>query len=625
MAAVAPPAPRRPRPGSPERPVNARMYRGMWLALGVPLLLAAFSVSRPAPLPAAFPPAFDGASAATLATELARFHPERLPGSPGALAAAEWFRGQLRPYGLNVRTETFAADVPGRGEVEFQNLVATVRGRTDRRIVVMADRDNLGLGPGADDNASGTAALIVLARSYATPTEREDERFGPAHTIVFLSTDGGALGSVGAREYAETEGGRVDAVINLDTIGGTGSPSLQIAGDRLRSTAPTLVRTAAARILDQTGSLPRRPSSLRQLIDLAFPYTLYGQGPFVGRGIPAITLTAGGDVPPAPESDVPLAGRFPTQRLGQIGRAAQTLLGSIDEGIETGRGGSPFLYFGPRLVRGWALQLVLVGALLPFLAAAVDLFALCRRRRIALAPALRSYRSRLLFWAFVGLAFAVFAWLGAWPKGEAIPIPPTSEIAGRWPLGALAGIAVLSGIAWLVARDRLIPRRLVSREEELAGHTAALLVLALISLLVVATNGFALIFLLPSLHAWIWLPHVRDRPFWVRLPIFAAGFAGPALLLWSFGVRFGFGLDAPAYLMQLAALGTVPLPLLALFLAWLAAAGQLGALAVGRYAPYPGREEGRRFGPLRQLVRAVLLMIVRRRAESRAEEQALGG
>jgi hypothetical protein len=600
------------------------MYRGMWLVLGVPLLLAAFSVSRPAALPAQFPPAFDGASAATLATEFARFHPERLPGSPGATAAAEWFREQLTPYGLNVRAQPFTARVPGRGEVEAQNLVATVRGRTDRRIVVMADRDNLGLGPGADDNASGTAALIVLARSYATPTESEDERFGPAHTIDFLSTDGGALGSLGARHYAETEGERVDAVINLDTIGGTGSPGLQFAGDRLRSTSPTLVRTAAVRILDQTGSLPRRPSSLRQLIDLAFPYTLYGQGPFVGRGIPAITLTAGGDVPPPPVADVP-GGRFPTQRLGQIGRAAQTLLGSIDEGIETGRGGSPFLYFGPRLVRGWALQLVLVAALLPFLAVAVDLFARCRRRRIALAPALRSYRSRLLFWAFVGLLFAVFAWLGAWPKGEAIPIPPASELAGHWPLGALAAIAVLAAVAWLVVRDRLLPRRPVSREEELAGHTAALLVLALIALLVVAINGFALIFLLPSLHAWIWLPQVRDRPFWVRLPIFAAGFAGPALLLWSFGVRFGFGLDAPAYLMQLAALGYVPLTLLALTFGWLAAASQTGALVVGRYAPYPDREERRRFGPIRQLVRAMLLKVVRRGAEPRRERQALGG
>jgi hypothetical protein len=596
----------------------------MWLALGVPLLLAAFSVSRPAALPAPFPPAFDGASAATLATEFARFHPERLPGSPGAAAAAKWFQDQLVPYGLNVRAQPFTARVPGYGTVRLQNLVATVRGRTDRRIVVMADRDNLGLGPGADDNASGTAALIVLARSYATPAEQEDDRFGPNHTIVFLSTDGGALGSLGARHYAATESERIDAVINLDTIGGTGSPSLQIAADRPRSTSPTLLRTATVRILDQTGTVARRPSSVRQLIDLAFPYTLYGQGPFVGRGIPAVTLTAGGDVPPPPESDVPQPGRFPTQRLSQMGRAAQTLLGSVDEGIETGSGGSPFLYFGPRVVQGWAVQLVLVGALLPFLAAAVDLFALCRRRRIQLAPALRSYRSRLLFWAFVGVAFAVFAWLGAWPTGDRIPIPPTNDVAGRWPLGAIAALALLAAIAWLVVRDRLIPRRFVSREEELAGHTAALLVLGLIALLVVATNAFALIFLLPSLHAWIWLPHVRDRPFWVRLPIFAAGFGGPALLLWSFGVRFGFGVDAPAYLAQLTALGHVPLPLLALFLAWVAVAGQLGALSVGRYAPYPGRDERRPFGPLRQLVRALLLAIVRRRTESRAAREALG-
>jgi hypothetical protein len=600
------------------------MYRGMWLVLGVPLLLAAFSVERPAALPAPFPPAFDAASAATLATELARFHPERFPGTPGAAAAAGWVDEQLTPYGLTVRSQRFTADVPGYGDVQLQNLVATVRGRSDRRIVVMADRDNLGLGPGADDNASGTAALIVLARSYATPTGREDERFGPAHTIVFLSTDGGALGSLGAEHYAATEAARIDAVINLDTIGGPGSPAIQIGGDRPRSTSPTLVRTAAVRILEQSGTLPRRPSALRQLLDFAFPYTLYGQGPFVGRGIAAVTLTAGNDLPPRPETDVPATG-FPTQRLGQLGRAAQTLLGSVDQGLETGPSGPPFLYFGPRLVQGWALQLVLVAALLPFLAAAVDLFARCRRRRIPLAPAMRSYRSRLLFWAFVGAAFTVFAALGAWPKGDTNPIPPATAAAGDWPLGALAALAVIAAAGWLVARDRLLPRRDVTLEEELAGHTAALLVLALVALLVIATNGFALILLLPSLHAWIWLPQIRDRPFPLRIAILAAGFAGPALLLWSFAVRYDLGFDAPAYLAQLAALGYIPFPLLALLVAWLAAAGQLAALAAGRYAPYPGPDERPRFGPLRQLVRALLLSVVRRRRAPAPARRALGG
>ncbi len=49
----------------------------------------------------------------------------------------------------------------------------------------------------------------------------------------------------------------------------------------------------------------------------------------------------------------------------------------------------------------------------------------------------------------------------------------------------------------------------VSPQEQLAGHTVALLALGVVALLVVATNPFALLFLLPALHAWLWLPQVR--------------------------------------------------------------------------------------------------------------------
>ncbi|MGZ8701407.1 MAG: hypothetical protein ACXWZY_03835, partial [Gaiellaceae bacterium] len=51
---------RRARPGSLQRPVNGRLYRGTWLLVGLPLLVAAFSVARPTPLPRAVLPAFDG-------------------------------------------------------------------------------------------------------------------------------------------------------------------------------------------------------------------------------------------------------------------------------------------------------------------------------------------------------------------------------------------------------------------------------------------------------------------------------------------------------------------------------------------------------------------------------------
>jgi hypothetical protein len=64
-------------------------------------------------------------------------------------------------------------------------------------------------------------------------------------------------------------------------------------------------------------------------------------------------------------------------------------------------------------------------------------------------------------------------------------------------------------------------------------------------------------------------------------------------------------------------------PLLALFLAWLAVAGQLSALAARRYSPYPSAEERPPRGPIRELIRTVLIAVERRRA-STSERRALG-
>ena len=233
-------------------------------------------------------------------------------------------------------------------------------------------------------------------------------------------------------------------MINLDAIAGPGPTRLQLAGDRPRSSGWTLVRTASARITEQTGRAPLRPSAARQLLDLAFPYSLYEQAPFVGRGVSALTITTQGDAPEPAEldSEARLQRLLANPRYAQLGAAAQTLIGSVDQGLEVTRGGPPYLYFGTRVVRGWAVQLVLVAALIPFLAVAVDLFAHCRRRRIPLGPAVRSYLSRLGFWLFVGLAFALVAKVGGWPQGDPLPIPPESAAAHVWPVGALVVLAV---------------------------------------------------------------------------------------------------------------------------------------------------------------------------------------
>jgi hypothetical protein len=257
---------------------------------------------------------------------------------------------------------------------------------------------------------------------------------------------------------------------------------------------------------------------------------------------------------------------------------------------------------------------VLVAMLLPFLAAAVDLFARCRRRRIAIVPAALSFRSRLAFWLWLGAVFGLLKLVGAWPGGAARPLSPESNAAGDWSRVGIGVLAVAGLGGWLVARERLLPRRRATAEEELAGHTAALLALAVVALLVVATNPFALVFVLPSLHAWLWLPQLRERQVWVRVGVLALGLLGPLALLWSFASRFGLGWDAPWYVSELYAVGYAPFTSLLIALAWAAAGAQLAALAVGRYAPYPSANERPRLGPFRRIVRSVVLGVRRRRA-----------
>jgi hypothetical protein len=617
---------RRARRGSLERPVSGRLYRGTWLLVGIPLLAAAFSVHKPNPLPApqpALPASFDGASATAQATELAQLYPDRAPGSAGASGAAEWFREQLAPYGLKVVSDRFRTEVPGMGERTLENQIVTVPGRSPSEIVVMAHRDDPGTGAGANDNASGIAALIQLARSYGSSVGAR--AVSPQHTLVFVATDGGAFGDLGARRFAKTQRGDVVAAIVLDRLGGTGPPRLVLAGLEPRLASPGFVETAAQLVLEQAGTRPAHPDALSQIVDLGFPYTLDEQGPLLAHGLPALALTSGGERPPSEFTDTPA--RLDRIRLGQLGQSAQQLLRSLDYGAELAPGTARYVYFGPRVLPGWAIELVLLAALLPFLLAAIDLFAHCRRRHIPLGPALRSYRSRAGYWLWAAVVFELFALLGVWPSAPAVPLPPDATPGTNWPVLGLLGLLILSALGWLVARQRLVPRRPATPTDELAGTTAALLALAVIALLVVATNPFALIFLLPSLHAWLWLPQVRTHPVWTRAAVLAAGFLGPLLLLGSLAFRYGLGFDAPWYLAELVAVGYVKLPAVLIGVGWLAAAAQVTALTSGRYAPYPSARERPPRGPLRETVRRTVRTVraARRRATDAAERKALEG
>src|SRR5262249_31912600 len=154
-----------------------------------------------------------------------------------------------------------------------------------------------------------------------------------------------------------------------------------------------------------------------------------------------------------------------------------------DQGVELAPGTTTFVWTGGRIVRGWAIALVLFALLVPYGVAVVDLFAHCRRRRIGLRGAAASLRSRIVLWLLAGAALYACDWLAAWPSGPAPPPDPAPTAAGDWPVLALIGLGAVSLAAWLIARQRLVPRRPIGNDEKLAGETVALIGLAVVSLL----------------------------------------------------------------------------------------------------------------------------------------------
>src|SRR5207247_10625550 len=140
---------------------------------------------------------------------------------------------RLGPYGVATTAGLWSQVLPGGRVAQLQNLTAVAPSQPPNAsvIVVMAHRDDTGAGPGANDNATGTAALIELARAYARPQTEAQAAVESQHTLIFLSTDGGAYGGLGAVRFATHSPLRkqIVAVVNLDPLAAPGPPPLALA------------------------------------------------------------------------------------------------------------------------------------------------------------------------------------------------------------------------------------------------------------------------------------------------------------------------------------------------------------------------------------------------------------
>ena len=122
------------------------------------------------------------------------------------MSLTEGRRGRMRPRLL----ESWAAwdTLPPDGRIKEANIVGVLPGSDpklrDEFVLVTAHYDHVGIGRpvdgdsiynGADDDASGTAALIWIAESLAAADTR------PARSIVFAAVTGEEMGLLGTRWY----------------------------------------------------------------------------------------------------------------------------------------------------------------------------------------------------------------------------------------------------------------------------------------------------------------------------------------------------------------------------------------------------------------------------------------
>ncbi|UCE90679.1 MAG: M20/M25/M40 family metallo-hydrolase [Pseudomonadota bacterium] len=165
--------------------------------------------------------------------------------------AADYIAGQFRTAGLQPGGDGgsyfqgWQADL-GKplGKAKLRNIIGVLPGSNPKwakqSVVVAAHYDHLGKGwpdvhkgdegkvhHGADDNASGVAVLLELARVMA-------QKAPPERTVVFVAFTGEEADRLGSRHYVrhapQYPADKVMAMLNLDTVGRLGKRNLLVLG-----------------------------------------------------------------------------------------------------------------------------------------------------------------------------------------------------------------------------------------------------------------------------------------------------------------------------------------------------------------------------------------------------------
>ena len=182
-------------------------------------------------------------------------------GSEGGRKAGDWLAaqlGELGVAGLGDQGSYFQRFQVG--ELTMRNVIAAIPGSDPSEAVVIgAHYDHLGTGHqagslamgsrgrihnGADDNASGTAAVLAIARAFQASGVQ------PRRTVIFAWFDAEERGLLGSKHFVEhmPVDARVVLMINLDMVGRLRGKPLTIHGSNTGDTLRGWLEAANASV-----------------------------------------------------------------------------------------------------------------------------------------------------------------------------------------------------------------------------------------------------------------------------------------------------------------------------------------------------------------------------------------
>lgn len=300
-------------------------------------------------------------------------------GSPNERRVAEFALQKFREFGLTEAYLMPIKEYPGYlggtpTNTQSNVAVGVLRGKSERIIVLGAHMDSADPDiPGANDDGSGCAVVIELARALST---RANES-----TIVFALFGGEEAGLQGSRFFVENYPNLDRVALMLQVDMANGAPLLFPTLDFDKGSAPEWLVQASYEEFSKLGY-----TGLHFPTDFfVFMGALPGGGvgsdhePFLQKGIPAIDFTSDARDPiHTPQDNFE---NFKVSGLKRSGDLIYKLVERFDSGVPEQKTGNYFLYevaTFPVFVPLWVLRVFTVLAIFIGVLALVTV----RRRRI---------------------------------------------------------------------------------------------------------------------------------------------------------------------------------------------------------------------------------------------------